>query len=310
MVLVGPAVAAHSRLLASATISRAHGGYLRAHDGAALYVPPGTLNERHARATIRAIRPHEFAITIRGQWHGRVRVTLPTPGTGYHPLVLHKINGTWVLESRALGEMTVWVTHLSDFATNVLTICDGTLEGGPGAYASCVAIGTGISLLGVAAVDGIEHLVNSQKPGATSPPGGSAGTLPAPSNGTIQGSSPNLQGGSPPSQGANPPPPPPTPPSPSPSFYVYSVYGTCTDGHCGLTIRSGPGYSSYASLGALSEGAEVDVVCQTAGEDVGPSPATGASSTIWDKITSGGWVSDLYLTTPNVGTWSPPIPQC
>jgi hypothetical protein len=309
MVLVGPALAAHSRLLASATISRAHGGYLRAHDGAALYVPPGTLKERRARATITAIRPHEFAITIHGPWKGRVRVTLPKAGGRYHPLVLHEINGSWVLESRGLGEMTVWVTHLSDFFSGVLKACDGALVEGPEAYATCLAIGSAAVVVAVGAVEGISYLVTPAPPSAPSPPGGSAGTLPA-QGGPIQGSSPSLQGGPPPSQEATPPSPPPAPPSPSPSFYVYRVYGTCADGHCGLTVRSGPGYSSYASLGAMNEGAEVDVVCQTAGEDVGPSPATGASSTIWDEITSGGWVSDLYLTTPNVGTWSPPIPRC
>jgi hypothetical protein len=88
------------------------------------------------------------------------------------------------------------------------------------------------------------------------------------------------------------------------------VYGTCADGACGLHIRTGPGYSAYPIVGNRAEGAEVDIVCQTTGEPVGPSPTTGNSSTIWDRLTAGGWISDLYVTTPNVGTWSPPIPQC
>jgi hypothetical protein len=97
---------------------------------------------------------------------------------------------------------------------------------------------------------------------------------------------------------------------PTPTSYAYHVYGTCADGACGLNIRSGPGYSEFALVGSLPEGAEADVVCQAVGQTVGPSPATGNSSAIWDKLTDGYWVSDLYLTTPNVGTWSPPIPQC
>jgi hypothetical protein len=111
-----------------------------------------------------------------------------------------------------------------------------------------------------------------------------------------------------------PSPTPPTETGPTPAqprtYFVYRVYGTCEDGACGLTVRAGPGYSEFASLGALPEGAEVDVVCQATGETVGPSPTTHNSSAIWDELVGGGWVSDLYITTPNVGTWSPPIPQC
>ena len=119
----------------------------------------------------------------------------------------------------------------------------------------------------------------------------------------------------PPVGGTTTPPVAVTPPS-SPSepgglaSYTYYVYGTCADGACGLHVRSGPGYSSYALVGSLAEGAEVNVVCQALGETVGPSPTTGNSSAIWDMLTGGGWVSDLYLTTPDVGTWSPPIPHC
>jgi hypothetical protein len=115
----------------------------------------------------------------------------------------------------------------------------------------------------------------------------------------------------PPVTSGNAPPTTPTAPPPgSPAYYVYTVMGTCADGACGLHIRSGPGYSSYAIVGSLAEGAEVQIVCQAVGETVGPSPATGNSSGIWDQLLGGGWVSDLYISTPNVGTWSPPIPQC
>jgi hypothetical protein len=91
---------------------------------------------------------------------------------------------------------------------------------------------------------------------------------------------------------------------------VYYVENTCRDGACGLHVRSGPGYSSYASIEVLTDGTEVKIVCQALGQEVGPSPSSGVSSAIWDKLTNGGWVSDLYITTPNAGTWSPPIPQC
>ncbi len=103
-----------------------------------------------------------------------------------------------------------------------------------------------------------------------------------------------------------PPTPGPTSP-PAPAHYVYHVTGTCRDGACGLTVRSGPGYTSYAAVGSLPESGEADVLCQAIGQTVSNGYA---SSAIWDKLTNGGWVSDFYLDTPNIGSWSPPIPQC
>ncbi len=110
--------------------------------------------------------------------------------------------------------------------------------------------------------------------------------------------------------GATPSPTPEPEPTPTPSYFVYFVENTCRDGACGLHLRAGPGYSSYASLGVLGDGSEVQIVCQTEGETVGPSPSSGVSSSVWDKLTSGAWVSDLYIDTPGFGTWTPTIPRC
>jgi surface antigen len=98
----------------------------------------------------------------------------------------------------------------------------------------------------------------------------------------------------------------PTPPA-GPQYFVHHVTGACRDGACGLKLRSGPGYSSYAAVGSLPEGGEADIVCQAMGETVSNGYA---SSAIWDRLTSGAWISDFYVDTPNIGTWSPPIPQC
>jgi surface antigen len=106
------------------------------------------------------------------------------------------------------------------------------------------------------------------------------------------------------------PKPVPTPipvPVPTPAYFVYHVTGTCRDGACGLTLRAGPGYSNYAAVGGLAEGAEADVVCQAMGETVSNGYA---ASAVWDRLTNGAWASDFYISTPNIGTWSPPIPQC
>jgi hypothetical protein len=115
-------------------------------------------------------------------------------------------------------------------------------------------------------------------------------------------------GGSPPS---SPPPSNPQgdPPPPAPNSYRYVVKGTCYDQHCGLRERTGPGYTAYDAVGTLYDGDPVDVVCQAQGELVGPG-RNGQSSAIWDRLTNGYWVADYYISTPNVGTFSPPIPQC
>ncbi len=109
----------------------------------------------------------------------------------------------------------------------------------------------------------------------------------------------------PPSSGETPP----KPVEPPPAFYVHHVKGTCADGACGLKEHTGPGYSSYPTVGAVAEGAEVQIVCQTSGEFVTPIHGTGSS--VWDKLLNGAYVTDVYIDTPGIGgAFSPPIPQC
>ncbi len=89
--------------------------------------------------------------------------------------------------------------------------------------------------------------------------------------------------------------------------YPYHVIDTCAEGQCKLRRRSGPGFSSYPSVGNIGEGEEVDIRCQARGESVsGPEGA----SEIWDELADGSWVSDYYLDTPEAGAFSPPIPEC
>jgi LasA protease len=73
-------------------------------------------------------------------------------------------------------------------------------------------------------------------------------------------------------------------------------------------MRAGPGYSNYAQTGQLHEGDPVDVVCQTRGETV--SQSGWGTSSVWDRLTNASWVTDLYVDTPNINQFSPPIPQC
>jgi len=83
----------------------------------------------------------------------------------------------------------------------------------------------------------------------------------------------------------------------------YHVYGT-SPGHPGLNERTLPTKHS-APLGQLRDGDSVAVVCQTVGET--QTNAQGVSTDIWDKLKAGGYVTDLHVDTPQIGTG---IPAC
>jgi surface antigen len=104
-----------------------------------------------------------------------------------------------------------------------------------------------------------------------------------------------------------PPPPPPPPPGPAPTIYPHHVVGTCAEGACGLKKRAGPGYTNYAAVGVVYDGNRIDIVCQVMGETV---HGKNAASAVWDRLSDASYVTDYYTDTPNVGTWSPPIPRC
>lgn len=69
----------------------------------------------------------------------------------------------------------------------------------------------------------------------------------------------------------------------------------------GLNKRSGPG-SSYRIVGKLPNGALAWVVAQKAGTKVG-------TTSVWDKLEDGTWVTDYYVATPSKTTYSKPIPR-
>jgi len=91
---------------------------------------------------------------------------------------------------------------------------------------------------------------------------------------------------------------PPPDPNPLPAT-GYRVTATA-----GLIVRAGPG-TGYASRGALPYGTIVTIDCQTQGERIGTSP-------VWDRILGpiAGYVADWWISTPNVGTYSPGLGVC
>ena len=63
-----------------------------------------------------------------------------------------------------------------------------------------------------------------------------------------------------------------------------------------LNVRSGPS-SAYPIVGTLAANATVSVICQARGQVVG-------STAVWDRISTGGYVSDRYISTPSSTTFS------
>ncbi|MEV5436801.1 SH3 domain-containing protein [Streptomyces sp. NPDC052682] len=68
-----------------------------------------------------------------------------------------------------------------------------------------------------------------------------------------------------------------------------------------VNVRSGPG-TDYRVVRVLPEGARVPIYCQTPGTRVtGPY----GTSSIWDSIDSGEYISDAYVNTGSDGYVSP-----
>jgi hypothetical protein len=91
-----------------------------------------------------------------------------------------------------------------------------------------------------------------------------------------------------------------------PTAYRYRVTGTCEAGGCGLADWSGPRTTAFAPIAAANENQVVPIICQTAGQSI--TGANGISSSIWDELSDGAFVSDYYIDTPNEGIFSRPIP--
>jgi surface antigen len=80
----------------------------------------------------------------------------------------------------------------------------------------------------------------------------------------------------------------------------YHVYGT---GREGLLEHRSPDRSS-PTTGTLANGASVNIVCQT------QTASVVNGSAIWDKLDNGSYVSDYFVDTPNVGSFTPSIQRC
>lgn len=69
-----------------------------------------------------------------------------------------------------------------------------------------------------------------------------------------------------------------------------------------LNVRGGPS-SAYPIVGTLPAGSSVSVICQARGQLVG-------TTSVWDRISTGGYVTDRYVSTPSSTTFSSSLPRC
>ena len=69
-----------------------------------------------------------------------------------------------------------------------------------------------------------------------------------------------------------------------------------------LNARSGPA-ASYRVVKTYPPASDLTVVCQAAGGKVG-------TTSIWDKLTDGTYVTDYYVSTPSNTGYSAPLPRC
>jgi uncharacterized protein YraI len=69
--------------------------------------------------------------------------------------------------------------------------------------------------------------------------------------------------------------------------------GTVNTAGLPLTVRASPG-TGYDAWSSVADGATVTILCQTPGSSV---TGTYGTSTIWDMLANGGFVSDAYVYT-------------
>jgi hypothetical protein len=84
----------------------------------------------------------------------------------------------------------------------------------------------------------------------------------------------------------------------------FRVRGACVG--CSVNLRREPSTAS-PPVGTARDGDILDVTCQVRGQLV---ITLAGIADIWDRLTDGRYVSDLYLETPGHGQHSPIIPWC
>lgn len=88
----------------------------------------------------------------------------------------------------------------------------------------------------------------------------------------------------------------------------YHVENTCFDGICTVNVCEEPRPCGEDHIDTLREGIAIEIKCQTSGGVVHGS--AGEESRIWDRLSSGFYVSDLFVGETRHGRFTPTIPHC
>ncbi|HWI64381.1 MAG TPA: peptidoglycan DD-metalloendopeptidase family protein [Symbiobacteriaceae bacterium] len=82
------------------------------------------------------------------------------------------------------------------------------------------------------------------------------------------------------------------------------VTGTVNTSGADLNVRSGPG-TSYSVVRQVADGQQVTITCQVRGEAI---TGTYGTTSLWDKLAGGGYISDAYVYTGSDGQVAPTCP--
>ncbi len=89
---------------------------------------------------------------------------------------------------------------------------------------------------------------------------------------------------------------------------LFEVRGTDTD-HIGTVNECAtPKRCGIHNIGRIREGERVEIECQVRGGVV--KAEDGRSSSIWDRLTNGAYVTDLYISTPVKDAFTPKLGVC
>ena len=79
-------------------------------------------------------------------------------------------------------------------------------------------------------------------------------------------------------------------------------YGYKVTSSTSLNARTGPS-TTYPVVRQYGSGSNLSVLCQTTGQKV-------STTSVWDRLSDGSYVSDYYVSTPSNTTFSSPLPRC
>jgi uncharacterized protein YraI len=85
--------------------------------------------------------------------------------------------------------------------------------------------------------------------------------------------------------------------------WTVKTYHVVGSGSSGIAERSGPG-TQFATTARLAAGAAAPIACQLKNSSVVE------TSSVWDLLTNGLWVSDYYISTPVVDQYTAGIARC